>query len=37
LDEVDDTRSSRQAASPATHDLFLGDNAQDEPHAATIA
>jgi hypothetical protein len=30
-------RSSRQRASPATHDLSPGVNAQDEPHLATIA
>src|ERR1700687_1666919 len=30
-------RSSRQGASPATNDLLPGDNAQDEPHLATIA
>jgi ABC-type uncharacterized transport system substrate-binding protein len=30
-------RSSRQGASPATRDLFLGLMAQDGPHPATIA
>jgi hypothetical protein len=30
-------RSSTQGASPATRDLSPGDNAQDEPHLATIA
>src|ERR1700681_1830391 len=30
-------RSSRQGASPATHNLFPGDSPQDEPHLATIA
>ena len=30
-------RSSRQGASPATHDLLPGDNARDEPHSAGIA
>src|SRR5207302_1810039 len=30
-------RSSRQAISPATHDLSSGDNAQDEPQSAGIA
>src|ERR1700738_429459 len=30
-------RSPRQGAPPPTHDLSPGDNAQDEPHLATIA
>ena len=30
-------RCSRQGASPATNNLLPGDNAQDEPHLATIA
>src|SRR5215472_10736682 len=30
-------RSSRQGASPATHDFSLGISTQDEPHLSAIA
>src|SRR5262249_17509068 len=35
--EVRNTSILKTARSPATNDLYPGDNAQDEPHLATIA
>jgi hypothetical protein len=37
LDEVVHTSILKTGRFPPTHDLSPGDNAQDEPHLATIA